>query len=472
MSIDTLLLQAATYSHQGRLDLVEPLLREVRLVAPRHLAACLELARVFILGGRYDEAAEALEPLSGESTDGGAEVHRRLALAHSFAGRGRVALAHYRRALDLEPGHGQTLHSIANLEQALGLTDAAADTWRRAVAAKPLWTMPAASGEPEFRVMWTFAPGAGNTPPDYFVEQARFDSDIFTVLNDFEYDIDLLRSRAHVVVNLVSDVDRSRDVLQTVETLVEKIGRPVINPPRSIVGTDRESIALRLAGTAGCIVPRTRRLPADEMWRLAEETGGAAGLAFPLLIRPVGTHGGEDLEKIDDRVQIDAFVDRAAALHYYVTPFVDYRSADGYFRKYRFIYVGDEILPYHLAIDEKWKVHHITTPMADVAWMQDEEHAFLDDPWRVFGAPQQAALRAIRDVIGLDYFGIDCSLSGWGEIVVFEVNATMLVHGRNDRFPYKHEAVSRIRQAFHALLERTARVTSLNCRAPVGKDPS
>jgi hypothetical protein len=40
---------------------------------------------------------------------------------------------------------------------------------------------------------------------------------------------------------------------------------------------------------------------------------------------------------------------------------------------------------------------------------------------------------------------------------VFEVNASMLVHGRNQQFPYKTAAVERIKQAFHALLERLAR---------------
>ena len=44
----------------------------------------------------------------------------------------------------------------------------------------------------------------------------------------------------------------------------------------------------------------------------------------------------------------------------------------------------------------------------------------------------------IRERIGLDYFGIDCGLDASGNLVVFEVNASMLVHDRNDRFPYKN----------------------------------
>ena len=65
-------------------------------------------------------------------------------------------------------------------------------------------------------------------------------------------------------------------------------------------------------------------------------------------------------------------------------------------------------------------------------------------------------MRQIRDVIGLDYFGIDCALDRDGAVVVFEVNASMLVHGRNQQFPYKTEAVERIKRAFHGLLKRLA----------------
>jgi glutathione synthase/RimK-type ligase-like ATP-grasp enzyme len=65
-------------------------------------------------------------------------------------------------------------------------------------------------------------------------------------------------------------------------------------------------------------------------------------------------------------------------------------------------------------------------------------------------------LQRIRDAIGLDFFGIDCGLDRDGAVVVFEVNASMLVHGRNQQFPYKTEAVERIKQAFHGLLARLA----------------
>ena len=84
-----------------------------------------------------------------------------------------------------------------------------------------------------------------------------------------------------------------------------------------------------------------------------------------------------------------------------------------------------------------WKVHHVSTDMVNQAWMQAEEEAFLNDPAAVFNSGHYQALRAIQQRIGLEYFGIDCGLDRSGNLVVFEVNASMLVHERNEDFPYK-----------------------------------
>ena len=67
-----------------------------------------------------------------------------------------------------------------------------------------------------------------------------------------------------------------------------------------------------------------------------------------------------------------------------------------------------------------------------------------------------AALAEIRRIVGLEFFGIDCAVDGGGRVVVFEVNATMLIHGHNRALPYKDPHVARIKQAFDALLARTA----------------
>jgi hypothetical protein len=116
-------------------------------------------------------------------------------------------------------------------------------------------------------------------------------------------------------------------------------------------------------------------------------------------------------------------------------------------------------LPYHLAIGTDWKLHHDSTDMADHPWMQREEEAFLNDPAVVFRPAHFEALHAIRRTIGLEYSGIDCGLDRAGQLVVFEVNASMLVHRHNEAYPYKAPAVLRIKLAFDAMLRKLARET-------------
>src|SRR5579871_4117225 len=95
--------------------------------------------------------------------------------------------------------------------------------------------------------------------------------------------------------------------------------------------------------------------------------------------------------------------------------------------------------------------------MAHQPWMQQEEAAFLSNPVGVFNSAQFKALQDIRERVGLDYCGIDCGLDAAGNIVVFEVNASMLVHARNEGFVYKDPAVRRIKLAYDAMLRKLAK---------------
>lgn len=65
-------------------------------------------------------------------------------------------------------------------------------------------------------------------------------------------------------------------------------------------------------------------------------------------------------------------------------------------------------------------------------------------------------MREIQARIGLEYFGIDCGLDRLGNLVVFEANASMLVHNRNEEFPYKARFVLRIKTAFDEMLRKLA----------------
>ena len=258
-----------------------------------------------------------------------------------------------------------------------------------------------------------------------------------------------------VVVNLISDADQAEAVLPLAADLAGRLGKPTVNDPRKIQRTTRDATAALLAGIPGCLIPKVLRQNAGAELSMAS-LQAALPSASAILARPVGTHGGDDFEKIDDPVKLAALLAQCPETDRYLIEYIDYRSTDGYFRKYRFIFVDDRILPYHLAIGNDWKVHHVSTDMANQPWMQQEEQAFLSDPAAVFAPSHYQALRAIQSRVGLDYFGIDCGLDVSGNLVVFEVNASMLVHERNEEFPYKAPFVQAIKLAFDAMLRKFA----------------
>ncbi len=79
----------------------------------------------------------------------------------------------------------------------------------------------------------------------------------------------------------------------------------------------------------------------------------------------------------------------------------------------------------------------------------------------MFDSRHFTALRAIQAAVDLDFFGIDCGIDRDGRLIVFEVNASMLVHANDPEpeFAYKQAPVARIKQAFDAMLESSAGLT-------------
>jgi len=78
----------------------------------------------------------------------------------------------------------------------------------------------------------------------------------------------------------------------------------------------------------------------------------------------------------------------------------------------------------------------------------------MEDPGKVLGPASLAAIEAIGNRLDLDYAGVDFALLPDGRILVFEANATMLVHlhDAQEDFPYKHQVVPAILEAFEAML--------------------
>jgi tetratricopeptide (TPR) repeat protein len=422
---------------------------------PRHWAARANLAQALIIMRQFIVARGVLLELRGERPHD-AGIHHQLGKVHFELNEMELAIESFRQAVALNPQDSESLNWIGALRQTLGDNEGAQEAYAESARIQPLIRRPAAKQPAEFRLLALYAPFGGNTPTEYLFQDAFFDIDTLSLFASREYDPAQLGEGIAIVINLISDADQTEALLPVAADLVDRFALPTINDPRKVQLTTRDAVASVLAGIPRCRVPTALRLKAG-----AERSEDALEKLLPcsstVLVRPVGTHGGDDFEKVDGVAALSAFLSQRVDHDHYLIEYIDYGSADGHFRKYRFIFIGEEILPYHLCIGRDWKLHHINTDMAHHPWMQQEEEAFLANPAAVFGKEQMQALKAIRERIGLDYFGIDCGLDACGNVVVFEVNASMLVHARNEGFLYKDLPVRRIKLAFDAMLRRLAK---------------
>jgi tetratricopeptide (TPR) repeat protein len=421
---------------------------------PRHWAARANMVQALMAAKQYLIAKAILIELKGERPQD-ASIHHLLGKSLFELNEIDAALTSFQEAFALHPRDSESINWIGALKQLQGDPAGAQAAYAESARIQPLIRRAAVKQPAEFRVLALYAPFGGNTPTEYLFHDTFFDTDTLSLFASREYDTVTLGQNVQLVINLISDADQTEALLPLAGELVDRFGLPTVNHPRRVQQTTRDAVAKLLQGIPGCRIPQALRLKAGAD---CSEAALKAVLPFAstVLVRPVGTHGGDDFEKVEDVAALSAFLSQRPDHDHYLIEYIDYLSADGHFRKYRFIFIDDQILPYHLCIGHDWKLHHINTDMANQPWMQQEETAFLNDSASVFGPAQHQALQAIRQRVGLDYFGIDCGLDGSGNVVVFEVNASMLVHARNEGFLYKTPAVERIKRAYDAMLRKLA----------------
>src|SRR6185436_15896363 len=109
-------------------------------------------------------------------------------------------------------------------------------------------------------------------------------------------------------------------------------------------------------------------------------------------------------------------------------PFVDYRSADGLFRKYRIVLIDGRAYASHMAISSDWMIHYLNAGMMESEEKRTEEARFMADFDRGFATQHSEALRAIAERFALDYIPFDCGETPDGKLLVFESWTNMVVH--------------------------------------------
>jgi tetratricopeptide (TPR) repeat protein/glutathione synthase/RimK-type ligase-like ATP-grasp enzyme len=392
-------------------------------------------------------------------------------VAHYQLAQYEQAIEACRRALALNPLHlgasGTLLQALGRVHRDDELKQASAEWAKR----QGMVTTRCTGSRVEARILLLHAAEFCNVPTDFLFDRKRFET-VRIHLGPSGNSDDATariseREQFDIVFNAIGDADRGEPFFAAASELCERLNCPTLNAPHHISRTRRDALPSLLADIPGLVVPATRRVARANAPNYATEVGKHSAV----LLRPIGSHGGDDLVRIDDPKRLAAELAASPSNEHYITDFWDYRSDDGYFRKYRLIFIDREVYPYHLAISKHWLVHYWRAEMTD--WMKQEEQAFLADIRSVFRSTAELAINEVARRLDLDYGGMDCTILPDGRVLVFEANATMLVHLRESRgdFAYKHQHVPRIIDAMSDLVRRRiarpagVMLTSANVRA-------
>ena len=329
----------------------------------------------------------------------------------------RLAYALLRREPESRDAHLR----LYEIEQMLGRPDAAVAHLRRALATSRIVTLPATAGPAAVTVLalYRVAPWEANLPFELVVDERRTTVHrLYLDDEDSERVLDAIVLPPHdVVLNAIAESDRAQPVLRLAERFAQRSAVPVINRPAAVAVLGRDRVAQRFARSADVLAPAVERLSYAQL--------AARRVTAPIVVRPVGSQAGVDLDKVDDGTALRAYLAAHAHDRYFVMPFVDYRSPDGFYRKYRVMFVNGTPFAYHLAISPRWMIHYYNAAMQEHAWMRDEEARFLEDLGSVFTGRLAAALGEMAAAVPLTYFGIDCAIAGDGRLLLFEADAGM-----------------------------------------------
>lgn len=412
--------------------------------------AHLELGHAYAARERWPDAlrcfkqALALDPTS-------VETQASLGRACLNSGMDEAAEMYSRQALALDDAHVVASQTLAAVLEARGEADAARRRLERAYSRQALFVQEVR--DPILRVLVLATTSAGNVPYKIIMPPARYSRLVWYMEHAREEerpDPD----RYDLVFNAIGDADLAGPSLVAVQRFTAACPKPVLNRPDRVMRTRRDRAFALLGAIPDVVVPRTERLPAAEVAAVGlpalAETRGFAGA---LLARPAGLHGGQGMAWAANPAELAS--GPVLSSDYYLIEFIDYRSPDGLFRKYRMLFVDRRPYVYHQAISDHWLVHHDTAGMAARPERQAEEARFLEAPEATIGARAMAAIQRIGLALDLDYGGVDFGVLQDGRVLVFEANATMLAHREDPAGPYgyKNRYVQHIADAFQRMLK-------------------
>jgi glutathione synthase/RimK-type ligase-like ATP-grasp enzyme len=336
-----------------------------------------------------------------------------------------------------------------------------------ALALQRVYHLAAAEQPAKLRLLMLMAPGdlTANTPLECLLENSDIDLDMYYVCPGIPLDEPV--PEHDVLLVALSESEENRAHLAALEQALAGWPKPVINVPQNIPNTGRALASVLLQNAPGLLIPPTLFASRPALLEIA--AGRASfpeqfeGCDYPVILRPVGSHAGRDLDKIECPEDMAAYLAKVEGEDFFLSRFIDYSGKDGLFRKCRIALIDGSPFSCHMAVSANWMIHYVNAGMYEDAQKRAEEGDFMAN-FDEFARRHRAALDAIHRRTKLDYLCIDCAETRDGQLLVFEIDHAMVVHAMDPEllFPYKQIHMLKVKNAFRDFLFRLASGHSSN----------
>jgi hypothetical protein len=357
------------------------------------------------------------------------------------------------------PSNANLLMNLSIAMQCVGQRDAGLMIQDLALKQKRIYRLAASRQPAKLRLLVLAAQGdiATNTPLDCLLEDSDVDLIFYYVSPDNPLALPVPEHDAMFVA--ICEADEHRTILALLEKALAGWPKPVINRPQYIGPTGRSAASQLLQDVPGLFIPVTLRAQREALRAVAagdiQLAKEFAGCDFPMIVRPVGSHAGRNLEKIERPEELDTYLAKVPAAEFFLSRCIDYSGKDGLFRKFRLALIEGNPYACHMGISSHWMVHYVNAGMYNDANKRSEEAAFMES-FADFSHRHRPALDAIYRRTRLDYLCIDCAETQDGDLFIFEIDHCMVVHSMDPEhlFPYKQAHMQKVYAAFRDLLFR------------------
>ncbi len=240
---------------------------------------------------------------------------------------------------------------------------------------------------------------------------------------------------------IFSDLERLNDAqLELAEAYCEQLlrsGARVLNRPRKVLLRYELLKRLREKGINGFGVRR-----------LSESR---EGMRYPVFVREENEHTGNLSGLIEKEAGLEPAISAQLAAgkdarRLLIVEYFDTADADGVFRKYSVIKVGNVLIPRHLLFSGGWMIKYPGD--VDSAKTQEEDEFLRLNP-------HVEPLRRIFELANIDYGRADYTLHN-GKVTVWEINTNPVVmpvpgHCNPDRLPGQARSSQKIGEALDAI---------------------